>query len=94
MNPARPEVLPPLQSAGDRIFPGDRLIAAFETRDGAQQALAISERDLQLLEVLLGKIGQHVEVDAMLGEEPGVLLEPGCNKPRRSRDIDHLGTLE
>jgi hypothetical protein len=60
----------PLQSAGDIILPGNALTVTFEARDGAQQALAISEWDLQLFEVLIGKIGQHVEINAMLGEEP------------------------
>ena len=49
--------------------------AACEDRDGLQELFAGSERNVETLQILLGKVGHDLEVDFVLGEAGRVLRE-------------------
>ena len=44
-----------------------------ELPDRAQHFPAVAEDDAEFLQVLVGKLGKHRDIDAILGEAPGII---------------------
>jgi hypothetical protein len=57
-----------------------------QSGDRPHEPLAVAERDPELGQVGLGQIGEHVEIDAVLGEQLGVSAEADLLEP-----VAHLG---
>ena len=83
--------LTPLGLSG-RCGPRGRRVGGFPAGlasrgDSLQQALAIAERDAELLEIGIGEIGEHVGADRMGSEGLGVAAESQVGEPLP--DVSH-----
>jgi hypothetical protein len=61
----------------------DQILA--QLHDRAQQALPVAERDAQILEVCVTKLGKDVEINSIVGEDLGVLAKPKILQPPMKR---------
>ena len=46
-----------------------------------QQFLAVAERNIEILEILLGQVGQDIEVQFVCGEKGPVFCQPDLRQP-------------
>ena len=78
----------PADEPGCRLPPdvGGRAPASGQPGDRPHQPLAVAEADPELGKVGLGEVGEHVEIDAVLGEQLGVSAEADVLEP-----FFHLG---
>ena len=61
---------------GRRLRRGRR--SAGKLRDGVQHLQAMPERDTQVLEMLVGQVGENGDVNVVLGKALGVLGHAEC----------------
>ena len=60
-------------------------------RDGLQHLQAMPERDTQVLEMLVGQVGENGDVNVVLGKALGVLGHAECFEP--VRNLLHRGPV-
>ena len=52
-------------------------------RGGGEQYSAMADRQAEVLEIVLGQVGQHLETDVVLGKRVGVSAEAKSFEPLR-----------